>query len=258
MGKYSGRQIVNLAATVLVIVVNALANALPLNGLNTGQISDRFNVLFVPAGYVFSIWGLIYVGLVAFAVYQALPSQRDNWRLARIGWWYALACVANCAWIFLWHYLAFPLTLVVMLVLLASLIAIYLRLDIGRAGISAAERWAVHVPFSVYLGWISVATIANVTDVLDYAGWDGWGLSPEAWAVLLLAAVGILTLTMGLRRADAAYALVIAWAAAGIAIKQAPVSEAVARNAWVLTAVALCVAGASIVRQVRLGRRKQL
>lgn len=248
------RQVVNVFATVLVLAVNALANALPLNGLSTGQISDQFNVLFVPAGYVLSIWGLIYIGLVVFAVFQALPSQRDNRRLNRIGWWYAVGCAANCAWIFLWHYQVFALTLVAMLLLLASLIAVYLRLDIGRVKVPATERWAVHVPFSIYLGWISVATIANVTDVLDYLGWGGWGLSPEAWAVLLLAVAGILTLAMGLTRSDAAYALVIAWAAAGIAIKQAPVSEAVARNAWVVTVVALLVAAASLVRRLRLAR----
>ncbi len=250
------RQVVNVLATLLVLVVNALANALPLNGLNTGQISDQFNVLFVPAGYVFSIWGLIYVGLIAFAAFQALPSQRDNPRLRRIGWWYAVGCLANSAWIFLWHYQVFPLTLVAMLVLLASLIAVYLRLDIGRANVPAAERWATHVPFSIYLGWISVATIANVTDVLDYVGWGGWGLSPEAWAVLMLAVAAILTLAMGLTRSDAAYALVIAWAAAGIAIKQAPASEAVARNAWVLAVVAAVVAVASIVRRLRPAQAK--
>lgn len=251
MRRYGLMPIVNLVATLAVIGVNALANALPLNGLNTGQISDQFNVLFVPAGYVFSIWGLIYIGLIAFAVFQALPSQRDNPRLRRVGWWYALGCAANCAWIFLWHYQVFVLTLVAMLLLLASLIALYLRLDIGKANVPLVERWAVHVPFSIYLGWISVATIASVTDVLDYVGWSGWGLSPEAWAVLMLAAAGILTLAVGLTRSDAAYALVIAWAAAGIAIKQAPVSEAVARNAWVLTVVALCVAAASIIRRLR-------
>ncbi len=251
MNKDKTRQLLNVIATVAVLVVNGLANALPLNGLNTGQISDQFNVLFVPAGYVFSIWGLIYVGLIAFAIYQALPSQRDNPHLRRIGWWYALGCAANCAWIFLWHYQVFVWTLVAMLTLLASLIAIYLRLDIGRAKVQTAEFWATHVPFSVYLGWISVATIANVTDVLDYIGWGGWGLSPEAWAVLMLAAAGILTLVMGLTRSDAAYALVIAWAAIGIGVKQAPTSPEVARNAWLLAIVALCVAIASIARRSR-------
>ena len=97
------RQVVNLLATVATITINGLANALPLNGQTTGEISDRFDVYFVPAGYVFSIWGLIYLALSAFAVYQALPAQRENPHLRRIGYLFALSCVANSAWIFLWH-----------------------------------------------------------------------------------------------------------------------------------------------------------
>jgi hypothetical protein len=116
------RQISVVVTVLITLVVNGLANALPLNGQNTGQISDRFNVYFVPAGYVFSIWGLIYIGLIAFAIYQALPSQRANPRLRATGWWITLGGIANSAWIFLWHYNQFPLTLIAMLVLLATLI----------------------------------------------------------------------------------------------------------------------------------------
>src|SRR5512135_2556906 len=119
------RQISVVVTTLITLVVNGLANALPLNGQNTGQISDRFNVYFVPAGYVFSIWGLIYIGLIAFAVFQALPAQRQNPRLRAAGWWIALGGLANSAWIFFWHYLHFPLTLVAMLTLLATLIITY-------------------------------------------------------------------------------------------------------------------------------------
>lgn len=129
-----------IAAIVLMIVVNALANALPINGQNTGEISDRFDVYFTPAGYVFSIWGLIYLGLIAYAVYQALPAQRENPRLRRIGWWVVIGSLANTAWIFLWHYEVFPLTLPVMLVLLLTLIVIYLSLGINRVKVSTAER----------------------------------------------------------------------------------------------------------------------
>ena len=102
------RQISVVLTILATIVVNALANALPINGQNTGQISDRFHVYFVPAGYVFSIWGLIYLGLIAFAIFQALPSQRENPRLRKVGWWIALGGLANIAWIFLWHYEQFP------------------------------------------------------------------------------------------------------------------------------------------------------
>jgi len=172
---------INLLAVIVTIGVNGLANALPLNGQTTGEISDRFQVYFVPAGYVFSIWGLIYLGFTAFAVYQALPAQRDNPRLQRIGYLFALSCLANIAWLFLWHYEIFLLTLVAMVALLLLLVAIYLRLDINRVRVNRAERWLVHIPFSIYLGWITVATIANVTSVLDYLNWSGWGIS-LGWA----------------------------------------------------------------------------
>ena len=149
---------------------------LPFNGQETGAISDRFAIYFVPAGYVFSIWGLIYLGLIAYAIFQALPAQRENPRLRSIGGLFALASVANIAWIFLWHYEVFPATLAVMLVLLGSLIAIYLRLGTGLTQVSRAETWMVRVPFSVYLGWITVATVANATQLLYFLGWNGGAL----------------------------------------------------------------------------------
>jgi translocator protein len=217
------RQVVNVVATIAVIVVNALASALPLNGLDTGEISDRFSVYFVPAGYVFSIWGVIYLGLIAFSVYQALPSQRENRYLRRIGYWYALSCAANVAWIFLWHYLVFPLTLVAMLVLLAALIVIYLRIENGLVRRPRAETWAVRIPFSIYLGWITVATIANVTSLLDYLQWNRWGISDVAWTVVMLIAGGVIASLVGLTRRDTGYWLVIAWAFAGIAVKHSSV-----------------------------------
>src|SRR4030065_1472463 len=134
---------ISVALTILAtIVVNVLANALPINGQNLVSISVRFQVYFVPAGYVFAIWGVIYIGLIAFAIFQALPSQRENPRLRAAGWWIALGGLANIAWIFLWHYEQFPLTLIAMLVLLGTLIIIYLGLDIGRSTVSKVEAWA--------------------------------------------------------------------------------------------------------------------
>jgi benzodiazapine receptor len=236
MNKDTVRQIVNVLAVAAVIVVNGLANALPLNGQTTGEISDRFDVYFVPAGYVFSIWGLIYLGLIAFAVYQALPAQRENPRLRRVGYLFALSCVANVAWLFLWHYEYFVLTLVAMLALLLLLIGIYLRLDIGRVQVPAAERWLVDVPFSIYLGWITVATIANVTAVLAFLNWGGWGISPQAWTVIMLVAGLVIASAMSLTRADVAYSLVLIWAYAGIAVKHAG-TPLVATTAWVTAAL---------------------
>jgi hypothetical protein len=245
-----------VALTVLVtITVNALANALPLNGLNTGEISDRFQVYFVPAGYVFSIWGLIYVGLIAYAVYQALPAQRQNPRLQAVGWWVSLGGLANSAWIFLWHYERFPLTLIAMLALLATLIITYLRLGIGRTSVTSGETWAVRVPFSIYLGWITVATVANVTSLLDFLNWDGFGLSPVAWMWIVLAVVLAIVVAVSLTRRDAPYALVVLWALAGIAIKHASVGT-VAIPTWIafgLTAVTL----AAVLIARRTGPQRQ-
>jgi hypothetical protein len=126
------RQITVIITILGTIVMNILANALPLNGLNTGQISDRFQVYFVPAGYVFSIWGLIYLGLLGYMIFQSLPSQRENPRMRQTGWWVSLSGLANVVWLFLWHYEQFPLTLLAMLALLGCLIGVYLNLGIGR------------------------------------------------------------------------------------------------------------------------------
>ena len=245
------RQTAVVLAVIATIAVNGLANALPLNGQLTGEISDRFKVYFVPAGYVFSIWGLIYLGLILFAIYQALPAQRDNPHLSQIGYLFVFSCLANIVWLFLWHYERFPATAVAMLALLASLIAIYLRLGIGRAAVSTGERWLVQIPFSVYLGWVSVATIANITDVLDYLKWDGWGIRPELWAVIMLVAAAGITAAMIFTRGDMAFALVILWAFAGIAIKQSSASL-VAYTAWVLVGVLVITL---LVNPILLARR---
>jgi len=243
MSKGTVRQIVNALVILGTIVMNILANALPLNGQFTGDISDRFQVFFVPAGYVFSIWGLIYIGLLAFAAYQALPARREDAALRRIGYLPALSGIANVAWLFFWHYNLFGWTLVAMLLLLASLLATYLRAGIGRTPVaSRAERWCIRVPFSVYLGWITVATIANVTDVLSLTTWGGWGLAPEMWAVALLAVAVLIALAMAVTRRDAAYILVLTWAFAGIGVKQAA-TPMVANAGWVASAAAALLAG---------------
>lgn len=236
MKKDTARQALNVLAVLATVVINALANALPLNGQTTGAISDRFRVYFVPAGYVFSIWGLIYLGLIAFAIYQALPAQRGNPLLRRTGYLFALSCVANVAWLFLWHYEVFVLTLVAMFALLLLLIAIYLRVGVGRARVSLADKWCIHIPFSLYLGWITVATIANVTAVLYYLRWSGWGISPEAWAIIMLIVGAGVASTVSLTRADITYTLVIIWAFTGIAVKHAS-TPPVAMTAWVMAGV---------------------
>lgn len=236
------RQMITILATLITITVNSLANALPLNGQSTGEISDRFDVLFVPAAYVFSIWGLIYLGLIAYSVYQALPAQRDNALLNRIAPLYWLASAANSIWIFLWHYEYFSWTILVMLALLLSLIAIYRQLRATDGATEAGFAWAARLPFSIYLGWISVATIANAAQWLFFLGWGGWGLSDVTWTLIMLGVAALLGLVMLLRERDYAYALVLVWAFIGIAIKQAGAGQqAVSVGAY--AAVAALVVG---------------
>lgn len=237
MKKDTVRQIWVIVATVATIVINVLASTLPLNGMNTGEISNRFQVYFVPAGYVFSIWGLIYLWLAAYTIYQALPAQRENPRLRRIGYLYVFSAVANVVWLFLWHYELFPLTIVAMLALLGSLIAIYLGLGTGQTRASAGETWAVRVSFSVYLGWITVATVANATSLLDYLGWGGWGLAPQVWAVIMLVVATAIAAGMSLNHGDVAYIAVIVWAFAGIALKHVG-TPLVSVTAWAMAAIA--------------------
>lgn len=242
------RQILILCAVALTLIINTLADALPINGLGTGEISDSFKVFFVPAGYVFSIWGLIYLGLIAFAIFQALPAQRENEHLQKISGWFLLASAANCVWIFLWHYQLFALTLVAMILLLVSLIVIYTRLETGRSRVSATENWLVRVPFSIYLGWITVATVANVSDVLYSAGWQGWGIAPQIWAAVMLAVATVLAALMAITRRDVAYLLVLVWAFVGIGLKF-PAEPVVSTAAW--CAVALVGALAVLVLFLR-------
>lgn len=245
MSKDTIRQVINLLSVILALTVNILASVLPLNGQNTGEISDRFKVYFVPAGYVFAIWGVIYLGWIAFTIFQLRPSQKENPRLRRLGYLFALSNVANAAWLFCWHYNLFGLSVLVMLILLGLLIAAYLRLDVNRSFVSRTEYWSLDVLFSVYLGWITVATVANITDWLYFVHWNGFGISGQVWAVIMLAVACLLGLVMALTRRDSGYLLVLVWAFAGIAVKQTA-APLVVLSAWIAAAAMLFLAVYSI------------
>jgi len=241
MSKDTLRQFANLLSVVLALTVNILASVLPLNGQNTGEISDRFQVYFVPAGYVFAIWGIVYIGWIAFTIFQFRPSQKESPRLRRLGYLFALSGVANAAWLFTWHYNFFGLGVLVMLSLLGLLIASYLRLNVNRSSASGAEWWSVDLPFSVYLGWITVATVANVTDWLYLVEWSGFGIAAPVWAVIMLAVASVLGIAMTFTRRDAGYLSVLVWAFIGIAVKQTSAPMVVV-SAWVAAGLMLALA----------------
>jgi hypothetical protein len=249
MDQDARRQVVNLGTYVVTLIANGAAVALPLNGLTTAEISDRFPALVTPADYVFGIWSLIYLLLGAFSIWQALPRNRADGPLRSVGYLPAVAGVLNALWVVLWHFEVFALTVPVMVSLLVTLILVHRRLRGVRQG-SGPSRWLVGLPFSVYLGWITVATIANISQMLMWAGYGGAPIGEVAWSVIVLAiGVGI-TAAMLLREADWAYALVIIWAYVGIAVGQA---ELVTTAAAVLGALA--VVGLLIVLVLRTPRR---
>ena len=211
------RRFANIAAFIAVVIVNGLAGATSIiGGRNTAQVSNSFPTLITPAGYVFSIWGIIYILLGVFVVYQALPSQQGKIFQSKIGWLFVLISMANVVWLFLWQLDFLIFTVPVMFLLLASLILIYIRLGIGKANAPPIEKLAVYVPFSVYLGWITIASTANVATTLVSLNWGGFGLSAETWATLIVIMVLIITTLVIATRKDIAYTLVIIWALVGI------------------------------------------
>jgi hypothetical protein len=201
----------NILFFVGMVVMNYLANALPLNGVNTGELSDRFPNLFVPAGVTFSIWGVIYLLLLLFCVLQFFGSNQTM--VAQIGWLFAISCIFNALWIVCWHYGQLPLSLLVMLGLLGTLIFINLRLTGQPNGIIKAA-------FGIYLGWICIATIANFTALLVHYKWNGFGISQEMWTILMIVAGMVIAGLAVSRFKNPFIAFSVIWAFAGIVIKR--------------------------------------
>lgn len=195
---------------IAMVVANALANILPVNGQNTGQISDSYPNLFAPAGITFSIWGVIYLLLALYTFYQ-LFLYKNQEIIFKVGIIFSISCIANTVWIFAWHYNIIPLSMLLTLVMLISIIAV--------TKIVRQESFIVRVPFSVYFGWLTVATIANATVLLVDLEWKGFGISQDIWTIVVLI-VGIIIGTVTcLKNKDIAYGLVLIWAYLGIFIK---------------------------------------
>ena len=246
---------INVVAFALTVLVNGLAGGTTiLGGKLTAEVSDANPTLITPAGYVFSIWGVIYILLGIFVIFQALPSQKGKEYHGKIGWLFALSSLLNIAWLFLWQFEYLSLSVVLMFLLLTTLIATYLRLNIGKSGVTLRDKLAVHVPFSVYLGWITIASIANVSVTLVSVGWDGFGISQETWAFLIILIALLITLLVIATRKDIAYGLVVIWALLGIAAKQSGNQTVV--SATEISAAVIAIALALSILISRLRRRQ--
>ncbi|MFT3923859.1 MAG: hypothetical protein QM778_15105 [Myxococcales bacterium] len=208
-----------LVALLAMLAVNLLASWLPLNGQTTAELAARFSERFRPADYTFAIWLPIYAGLLAYAVFQALPSQRDNPRLAAIRSPFMLSCGANMAWIFCWHYQLIGASMLAMLALLVALISINQRLHWGNGEQPLAELWCVEAPFRMYLAWISVASLANLSAWVEAQALLPVGMSGSSFAVGLVLFATLISALVGWLRHDALYLAVVAWAFIGIVVR---------------------------------------
>jgi hypothetical protein len=227
------RYILVIVSLLAVITTNALANILPLNGQTTGEISNRLPVLFTPAGYVFSIWSLIYLLLIFWVIGLWRNRFNKDALYERRSLLFIISCVFNIAWIFLWHYEYFLLTVLVMISLLLTLIILYRTYPVQD------NRLSSRLPISIYLGWISVATIANISYVLTVYVWGGWGLSDPLWAVIMMTIGAALALHIRFHHFDIAYPAVFIWAFIGIAVRNGFEELLVMTAALFLSAVLL-------------------
>lgn len=211
----------NLITFLVMVAVNALANILPINNIGTGEVSDSYFNLFAPAGLTFAIWGVIYLLLGVFSIYQLGSSRKaeagQKTAARRVGIWFIVSSLANTAWIFCWHYRLIPASMVLMLIVLISLLIAYLR--ISSQPLALAEKICVKLAFSIYFGWITVATIANATTLLVDLKWDGFGVSATLWTIIILAAGLLIGGGTTWLKKDFAYGLVIIWAYVGILLK---------------------------------------
>ena len=216
----------NLVAFIATLTINSLSNSLPLNGKTPAQLSDQYPNLFVPAGVTFAIWGVIYMWLLVFIVWQisALFSPKRMEKVApvieRLGWSFVATCALNMAWLFAWHWEFVLLSVLVMLSLLAALIRLNSKVGAGISKINSQEKWLVHAPFGIYMGWISVATIANITALLVKIQWTGWGLSEGNWAFIMVFAGFLITCAVQTYKNNVFYGLAVMWALYGISLKR--------------------------------------
>ena len=243
----------NVFSFILMVLVNGLAGSTTLlGGKNTAEISDANLTLITPAGYVFSIWGIIYVLLGIFVIFQALPREKEKKYHGKIGWLFVLSSVFNIIWLFLWQFEFLVFSVILMFLLLASLILIYLRLDIGKSDVGIREKLTVHLPFSTYLGWITIASIANVSVTLVSLEWDGFGISLETWATIIVIIALLISILVLVTRKDIAYGLVIIWAFVGIAVGQSG-----NQNIVTLTQVSAIIVLITLVSSILITKLRQ-
>lgn len=214
-------QVLNIVALIVTIIINYLSNTGIFNGNTMATVSDRYHNYFTPAGYAFSIWELIYLGLFSFVIYQArslFKNGQEDWPVQKIGWWFIISCVANSLWVIAWLYDFIGVSVIIMIALLASLIRIIYATRMELDDLPLKKIAFVWWPFCLYSGWITVALIANFSAWLTKLNWNGFGISGISWAIIMILIAGIINLIITWKRNMREFALVGAWALVAIAV----------------------------------------
>jgi hypothetical protein len=218
-------QILNGIAFVSVVFINYLSNTGVMNGKTIGSLSDSIRSLFTPAGYAFSIWGLIYLFLLGFVIYQVrslfVKVKNDDF-VEKIGFWFIISCIANSAWIFAWIYEYTGVSCIFIFLLLVSILKIIINNKMQIEAVKKSKLLFVSLPFVIYGGWVTVASVANVSSYLVKINWNGFGISAEIWTIILILIATLINIIVIYKRKMYAFALVGAWAltAIGIANKE--------------------------------------
>jgi hypothetical protein len=240
----------NIIAFIVTVIINSLAGSTTLiGGRNTAQVSNLYSSLITPPGYVFAIWGVIYVLLALFIVFQALPSQRKAAFRGKIGYLFAISSALNIIWLFIWQNNFIPLSLVFIVLLQITLAMIYKRLNSNNKRKSLKEKLFVNLPFSVYLGWISIATIANIAALIVSLGFAGSGFNAVVATILAALLVLGVTLFLIFRKHEIGYALVAIWALSGIALNSGQNSAVMIAGAVVCLAIAVALCAMLLKRK---------
>lgn len=239
-------QVANIIALIVTVVINYLSNTGVFNNSTMASVSARYSNYFTPSGYAFSIWGLIYLLLAAFAIYQArgISGEREVPAVVeKIGWLFVVSCAANSAWVLAWLYDFTGLSVLIMIILLSSLWMIIVRTRMEMDLIPIKKIALTWWPFAIYLGWISVALIANVAAYFTKIGWDGFGLSPIAWTVIMICVAGLVYVGLTWKRNLRESSMVGVWALVAVAVANWGTAPAVVNAALIVSAIIFISSG---------------
>ena len=246
-GAYAIANIVGLCA---VLIINYLAVTQPLNNKTTGELSDLYPNMFTPAGFTFSIWSIIYSFLIGFIIYQAVElfnQKKDVEKIIRISPYFLLNCLLNGAWLFAWHYLFIGLSVFIMFALLGTLLIIHHKLNLALPLRPLSQKLWLDIPFSLYLGWISIATIANITAYLVSENIEPFSIPATIWTIIMIIVGAILGLFMVIKKRNIVFGIVVCWALFGILMKRIQVGSLGSREIILFAQISIGIVLAAIV-----------